>query len=216
MVSVGERYSASLSPLRHFQLPEVVGWVGLGSWHSRAQEVLWTLSNAFVEKGLDVWASSWQPSSRCTDRRLGKADTATASEHNCALDRNRFRHHCAGLGAEVSRRYLSFGWLSSSFISLWTYQALSDSSRKNALTGIVSPPKRRHVICQFTAVVGFNVLSLVLRLRNPSVRLGCVSNNFSKPRMCLLFSSASVAGNVHESAPSPRQRRNTLSCPSFW
>lgn len=34
-------------------------------------------------------------------------------------------HRCAGLGAEVSRRYLSFGWVRLSFIGLRTCTGLS-------------------------------------------------------------------------------------------
>lgn len=79
MVSFGERYFASLSPLRHFQLPEVVGRGSLGSWHRCAQDLLWTLSNAFVEKGFG---------------RLGLVLATVVPLHRPPIGQGRHRNGC--------------------------------------------------------------------------------------------------------------------------
>jgi hypothetical protein len=102
-----------------------------------------------------------------------------------------------------------FGWANVEFDQLTGLDTSSPTpSDGNALTGMVSPPKRWHAIYQYTAVVGFNAFSLVLRLRILSVRLGCVST-ISRNQGWLTL-EASVAGNVYESALTPRPASEAL------
>lgn len=118
-------------------------------------------------------------------------------------------HRCAGLGAEVSPRYLSFGWARLSFIGLVPPDSFrSQCGRWYGITAKAAarnlPAHRRCRLPCFVARVQIADSACPPRL---------CRNNFETTGGLIL--DTSVAGIVHESASSPRQRRKLLSCAGF-